>query len=159
MTDRAGGPILNWGQYVDLLKPAEDAVSAIPGELSDQIRADLYRQFVMTLSQGYFLYFQSDSNHPEWSPLWNSAFLAQPNPDDIYYYAPVDDSGLDPEGAELCQHVVGTLVHEDQVGLEPRYGLRIRSVQRPAGPWKPPGRHPFYQPPFRQRLRPEASNC
>jgi len=88
------GSILNWSQYVDLLKPAEEVVNAIPGERGTQIRADLYRQFAMTLSQGYFLYFQSDSNHPEWSPLWNSAFLAQPNPDDVYYYAPVDDSGV-----------------------------------------------------------------
>jgi hypothetical protein len=86
--------LLTWDQYLDLLRPAADLVKLIPGPQSEQIRANLYRQFAMTLSQGYFLYFQSDPLHPEWSPMWNSVFLAQPNPDDIYYTALVDDTGV-----------------------------------------------------------------
>jgi hypothetical protein len=86
--------LLTWGQYLDLLLPAEELVALIPGPQNDQVRADLYRQFAMTLSQGYFLYFQSDPMFPEWSPMWNSVFLAQPNPDDVYYYAPIEDSGV-----------------------------------------------------------------
>ncbi|WP_374410071.1 DUF1214 domain-containing protein [Novosphingobium colocasiae] len=88
------GSLLTWEGYVDLLRSASDVEITIPGPQGDQIRADLYRQFAMTLSQGYFLYFQSDPMHPEWSPCWNSVFLAQPNPDDVYYYAPIEDSGV-----------------------------------------------------------------
>jgi hypothetical protein len=86
--------LMTWDQYVDLLRPAGDLVELIPGPQNEQIRADLYRQFAMTLSQGYFLYFQSNAAHPEWSPTWNSVFLAQPNPDDVYYYAPIADNGV-----------------------------------------------------------------
>lgn len=88
------GSLLTWKQYVDLLHSAEELVELIPGPKSEQIRADLYRQFATTMSQGYFLYFQSDPMHPEWSPMWNSVFLTQPNPDDVYYYAPVQDTGV-----------------------------------------------------------------
>jgi hypothetical protein len=35
-------------------------------------------------------YFQSNPDHPEFMPLWNSVYLFQPNPDDVYYYAPLD---------------------------------------------------------------------
>ena len=84
----------SWDQYVDLLRPAGALVDTIPGPPSEQIRADLYRQFAMSLSQGYFLHFQSDPMHPEWSPCWNSVFLSQPNPDDVYYYAPIEGSGV-----------------------------------------------------------------
>jgi hypothetical protein len=86
--------LLTWDQYVDLLRPAADLMALVRGPKSEQVRADLYRQFAMTMSQGYFLYFQSDPAHPEWSPLWNSVFLLQPNPDDIYYYAPIEDGGV-----------------------------------------------------------------
>lgn len=87
----ASKTLATWGEYVDLLKPAEELIKNIPGPQNEQIRADLYKQFAMTLSQGYFLYFQADTNHPEWAPLWNSIYLAQPNPDDVYYVALIND--------------------------------------------------------------------
>ncbi|CAN7457711.1 hypothetical protein LJR225_003084 [Phenylobacterium sp. LjRoot225] len=52
-------------------------------------RADMYRQIMMMLSYGYFAYFHADAEHPDWSPLWNPVYTLQPNPDDIYYYAPI----------------------------------------------------------------------
>jgi hypothetical protein len=57
---------------------------------SEQLRAELYRQLLMNLSLGYFMYFQTDADHPEWMPFLNSVFLLQPNPDDVYYLAHID---------------------------------------------------------------------
>jgi hypothetical protein len=52
-------------------------------------RADVYQQIMMNLSSAYFSFFHADAEHPDWSPLWNPVYRAQPNPDDIYYYAPI----------------------------------------------------------------------
>ena len=48
----------------------------------------------MNLSQGYFLYFQSNPAHPDWAPFLNSVYLLQPNPDDTYQLAPVSGEGV-----------------------------------------------------------------
>lgn len=79
-----------WAEYVDLLKPSGDLLKLTwrPNDL--EYRADLYRQLVMNISYAYFQYFQSNETHPEFMPLWNSVYLLQPNPDDVYYYAPLD---------------------------------------------------------------------
>ena len=82
-----------WNEYVDLLKPAGDLISKTWAPQSDKAKAELCRQLAMNLSQGYFLLCQSDANHPEWSPFENSVFLLQPNPDAVYYYAPVSGQG------------------------------------------------------------------
>jgi hypothetical protein len=55
-------------------------------------RADVYRQIMMQLSYGYFAFFHADPEHPDWAPLWNPVYTLQPNPDDIYLYAPISDS-------------------------------------------------------------------
>lgn len=83
-----------WGDYVDLLKSAGGLLARVGGADRDQVRADLQRQFVMNLAQGYFLYFLADPNFPEFLPFENSAFLAQPNPDGVYYYAGVSGDGV-----------------------------------------------------------------
>ncbi len=57
------------------------------------VQADLCRQLAMNLSQGYFLYFQSTPEHPDFAPFENSVFMLQPNPDAVYHYAPVSGSG------------------------------------------------------------------
>ncbi len=81
----------NWDEYVDLLKPAgQDLLKLLWKPEDDQYKADFYRQLVMNISYAYFQYFQSNSEHPEFMPLWNSVFMFQPNPDDVYYYAPLD---------------------------------------------------------------------
>jgi hypothetical protein len=93
--EQAGEDMMrNWADYADLLKPAEELLARIPSPDSDAMRAKLWRQFAMNLSQGYFLLFQSTPDHPEFSPFENSVFLAQPNPDAVYYYAPVDGQGV-----------------------------------------------------------------
>ena len=86
--------LASWPDYVDLLRPADEltALTFDPG--SEELRAELYRQLLMNLSLGYFLYFQSTPEHPEWAPFLNSVFRLQPNPDDTYLLAPVADNGV-----------------------------------------------------------------
>lgn len=81
--------LLPWSAYVDLLKPAGRLLELTVDPRSEQLRAEQYRQFLMNLSLGYFLYFQSDADHPDWAPFLNSVYLLQPNPDDTYLLAPV----------------------------------------------------------------------
>lgn len=50
-------------------------------------KADIYRQVMMNLAFSYFVYFTSDAEHPDWSPLYNPVFACQPNPDDIYLFS------------------------------------------------------------------------
>ena len=83
----------NWADYTDMLKSAEDLLTRTREPGNDAMKAQLWRQFAMNLSQGYFLLFQSTPDHPEFAPFENSVFLAQPNPDAVYYYAPVDGRG------------------------------------------------------------------
>ena len=86
--------VMNWADYVDLLKPAEQLLAKTLAPHSAQQRAELWKQFAMNLSQGYFLLFQSDPDHPDWSPFENSVFMLQPNPDGVYFYAPVRGDGV-----------------------------------------------------------------
>ncbi|MNF36953.1 hypothetical protein D3C84_178610 [compost metagenome] len=83
-----------WADYVDLLKAAAEVEHQLWDPQDPQLRAELYRQFAMNLSQGYFLYFQADPDHPDWAPFENSVFLAQPNPDAVYHYSAVSGSGI-----------------------------------------------------------------
>lgn len=84
----------SWAEYADLLKPAASLLDKTHAPDSVQLEAKLYQQLAMNLAQGYFLFFQSTPDHPEFSPFENSVFLAQPNPDAVYYYAPVDGAGV-----------------------------------------------------------------
>jgi hypothetical protein len=79
-----------WSHYVDLLRAQEHLIDLTwqPGD--ERYRAEFYRQLTMNLSYAYVQYFQSNPDHPEFMPLWNSVYLFQPNPDDVYYYAPLD---------------------------------------------------------------------
>lgn len=83
-----------WCSYVDLLKAASDIEQHLWLPDDEQLRGELYRQFAMNLAQGYFLYFQADPDYPDWAPFENSVFLAQPNPDAVYYYTAVDGKGI-----------------------------------------------------------------
>lgn len=85
--------MLKWDEYVDLLKPAQELLEQTTAPMDEQLRAEIYRQFAMGLSQAYFLIFQSDPEYPEFVPFENSVFLCQPNPDGVYYYARVDGAG------------------------------------------------------------------
>jgi hypothetical protein len=88
----AGG-LLTWSEYLDLLKPHVKLMEDTWAPQSDQLKAELYRQLVMNISLGYFLYFQGDEWHPDWAPFLNSVFLLQPNPDTIYWLSAVPGQG------------------------------------------------------------------
>lgn len=85
--------VARWDDYVDLLRSAGELNGLTANPSSEQLRAELYRQLVMNISLGYFMYFQADATHPDWNPFLNSVFLLQPNPDDVYVNAYVDSSG------------------------------------------------------------------
>jgi hypothetical protein len=75
-----------------LLAPLNDAIAELANTWrpdDPQYRADVYRQTMMSLSYSYFAYFHATPEHPDWTPLWNPVFTLQPNPDDIYLYAPL----------------------------------------------------------------------
>src|SRR5258706_16050861 len=79
-----------WSDYVELLRRQEQLIGLTWKPEDEAYRADFHRQLLMNLSYAYLQYFQSNAEHPEFMPLWNSAYLFQPNPDDVYYYAPLD---------------------------------------------------------------------
>lgn len=113
-----GGTLRSWDHYLDLLRPAEKLVERSWKPDDEHYRADLYRQAVMNVAWAYFLYFQSNSEHPEFMPLWNSVFLLQPNPDDVYYYAPLDARRTYRiAGTRGTVHMLNFLFGHDMIGM------------------------------------------
>lgn len=113
----------DWAHYVDLLKGAEALLPESRGRDAERLTAQLWQQFAMNLSQGYFLLFQSTPDHPEFAPFENSVFLAQPNPDAVYYYAPVDGRGTyrvtgDRGNAPVAGFALGNRI----IGMDPTPG-------------------------------------
>lgn len=86
--------MLKWSEYVELLKPAEALLDQTTAPVSEQLRADMYRQFGMSMAQAYFLTFQTTGDYPEFIPFENSAFMCQPNPDAVYYVSHVSGDGV-----------------------------------------------------------------
>jgi hypothetical protein len=75
-----------------LLRPLQGAVEELKNTWHPDdpaYRADVYRQTMTSLSYAYFAYFHATPEHPDWAPLWNPVYTLQPNPDDIYLYAPL----------------------------------------------------------------------
>ncbi|SKC01757.1 hypothetical protein SAMN06295937_10511, partial [Sphingopyxis flava] len=83
----------NWTEYLELLAPVDEILKETPTPVDEQLRADLYRQISMNLSQAYFLLMSTDPRYPEFVPYLNSGFLLQPNPDAVYYVASLDGKG------------------------------------------------------------------
>ncbi len=76
-------------EHLGDLEKAVELISETWRPNDPQYRAEVYQQIMMNLSSSYFSFFHADAEHPDWSPLWNPVFRAQPNPDDIYYYTPI----------------------------------------------------------------------
>ncbi len=79
-------------EFFSYLEPLKDAVRELANTWRPNdpaYRANLFRQVMMNLSFGYFVYFNADAEHPDWSPLYNPVFACQPNPDDIYLLSPI----------------------------------------------------------------------
>jgi len=115
--------VKDWAYYVDLLKGAEALAERTAHPDRERLKAELWRQFAMNLSQGYFLLFQSTPHHPEFAPFENSVFLAQPNPDAVYYYAPVDGRGTyRVTGERGNAPVAGFALGNRIIGMDPAPG-------------------------------------
>lgn len=76
--------------YLADLQLAVDGIANTWRPDDPEYRADVYRQIAMQFSYGYFAFFHASPEHPDWAPLWNPVYTLQPNPDDIYLYAPID---------------------------------------------------------------------
>lgn len=115
--------LLSWNHYLELLQPAEELLELTWAPGDEQMRADLYRQQLMNLALGYFLYFQGDPAHPDWAPFLNSVFLLQPNPDDTYYLAPICGEGTYRiSGERGSVHLLMFSIGKDMMGLSEEPG-------------------------------------
>ena len=79
-------------RILDHLAGLEDAMAHLADMWrpdDPEYRVDMFRQTMMNLSYSYFAFFHADAEHPDWAPLWNPVYTDQPNPDDIYLYAPI----------------------------------------------------------------------
>jgi Protein of unknown function (DUF1214) len=60
-----------------------------------QLRHELYKYMVSAAAQGYLGLLYADAQHPDWYPSFSPAFnFAGPNPDNVYYITPIDDTGV-----------------------------------------------------------------
>jgi hypothetical protein len=75
--------------HLDILAGAAGEVARTWRPNDPEYHAGIYRQLMMSMSFGYFIYFHADAEHPDWAPLWNPVYTLQPNPDDIYLYSPL----------------------------------------------------------------------
>lgn len=108
----------SWATYVDLLKPAGALIDLTWEPKSEQTRAELYRQLVMNIAQGYFMYFQADPEHPDWMPFENSVFMLQPNPDGVYHLALIrGDRQYRITGYRGNNRVMGFAVGKHMIGM------------------------------------------
>lgn len=87
-------PTKSWADFLETLEPCEALISESWMAEDPQFQVEYRRQLATNLSIGYFLYFQADPDHPDWTPLFNQAHTAQPNPDDTYYWSPVKGDGI-----------------------------------------------------------------
>lgn len=107
-----------WNEYVEGLKSADSILQKTWRPEDIAYRADVYRQIMMNLSLSYLSYFGSDPYHPDWTPLWNSVFTLQPNPDDVYLVSFVrSDSRYRVFGDRGSIHLLGFTVGSDLLGV------------------------------------------
>lgn len=114
-------PVLE--ELSQLLRPAQALLELTWEPDSPALAAELARQLFMNLSLGYFLYFQSDPDHPDWSPFLNSVFQLQPNPDDTYVLARIDGEGVYRiTGERGSVHLLTFTTGRGMMGLSPTPG-------------------------------------
>jgi hypothetical protein len=118
-----GKGVLSWDEYVDILRPAGELVQRLWEPTSDTQRIELYRQFLMNISMGYFLYFQADYDHPDWMPFMNSVYLAQPNPDDVYLMSRIRGTGTYRiSGDRGTVHILNVSTGKNMIGIQDELG-------------------------------------
>lgn len=85
-----------WQSYVEQLSPVGDRLVAKMADPEDeQLRKELYLRIFSALSQANSGMVLGDSDHPDFWPVFNGAHnLGAPNPDGVYYMAPLDGKGI-----------------------------------------------------------------
>ena len=87
---------LEWQAQVQNLMPIGERLAKLMPDLNDpQLRREMYRMIYAGISIGYFGRFLGDRDHPDFWPMLTMAhpFWA-PNPDNVYYLAPIDSAGI-----------------------------------------------------------------
>jgi hypothetical protein len=108
----------NWTDYLDRMKGAGALIERSWRPDDEQYRADLYRQLMMNISYAYFQYFQSNEVNPDFMPLWNSVFMLQPNPDDVYLWAPLQGNlRYRVSGYRGTIHYISFLLGSEMIGM------------------------------------------
>ena len=85
-----------WRSYVEPLLPiGERLVAQINGPEDAQLRQELYRAAFSALATGYMSMLLTDPEHPDFVPFTGQLLnLLGPNPDNVYYMAPLQDEGI-----------------------------------------------------------------
>ena len=85
-----------WHSYVEPLLPiGERLVAQINGPEDAQLRQELYRAAFSALATGYMSMLLTDPEHPDFVPFTGQLLnLLGPNPDNVYYMAPLQDEGI-----------------------------------------------------------------
>ncbi len=83
-----------WAGLLDHLRRFDDLhlLSALPDDALT--RAEVERQVMMNLSLAYFCFFQSDPAHPDFLPFRSTVHTLQPNLDDTYLKAQIEEGGI-----------------------------------------------------------------
>ena len=107
-----------WTDYLDRMTSAGNLIERSWRPDDEQYRADLYRQLMMNIGYAYFQYFQSNELNPDFMPLWNSVFMLQPNPDDVYLWAPLQgDLRYRVSGDRGTIHYISFLLGRNMIGM------------------------------------------
>ena len=85
-----------WPSYVEGLIPLGERMADQISEPKDPLlRQEMYKYMYEIVAQGYFTLLYQDTRHPDFWPVFNQAYpVGFANPDDAYYQAVVDDTGV-----------------------------------------------------------------
>lgn len=119
-----------WNAYLDKLASA-GGLNRLSWRPEDPlVEAEVHRQIMMNLSLGYFCYFGGEPQYPDFIPFLNSAYLLQPNPDDTYFYAPIDGKqGYRISGERGSVHLLTLTVGVNMMGMTEERGRQLFELE------------------------------
>lgn len=85
-----------WHSFIDPFLSIGDRFALKLSDPQDQqLRHELYRAVFGHMASGFFSLLYADPQHPDFWPLWNTAFSHMgPCPDFVTYITPLDDNGV-----------------------------------------------------------------
>lgn len=94
--DRArAAPASAWHGLLERLRHGSELAALLENPSDPQMRAELEKLMLMTLSQGYPMIFHSDPDHPDLVPFLNATFNSMgPNPDNVYLISAIRGEGV-----------------------------------------------------------------